>query len=131
MTRLTGSVSNILALCQLSVHVHVDGWEVKGGILVHDALRLQVVLLLRDVIPPVLRVAVFIKLGALVVKPVRDLMSNHDSNPSIILRGWSRLPKKWGLQNAGRESCTREETELIIRIGRVIIHLLIELCCGE
>lgn len=77
-------VRNIFPLCVDSVDLQTVFWHAVVAVLVHDALRVIPEVEVGLMVPPVLVVAVLIKLPASVVEAVRDLVSNHESDGSKV-----------------------------------------------
>ena len=67
-----------------AVDVQSDVVQLIGGILVDDALGAPAERLHRGIIPPLLQIAVFVELAALVVEAVRDLVADDDPDAAEV-----------------------------------------------
>ena len=57
-------VSDIFSLCHPAVDIKLDAWQFVLVVLVNDTLGLSTELLYGHIVPPLLQVAVFVKLPA-------------------------------------------------------------------
>ena len=99
----TPVVGNVLALCQSSINGQVYLIQCIIGVLIHDALGSATKFGYGTIVPPLLQIAVLVKLPScnfqynfqllkflsrflitLVVKAVRYFMTNNDPNSAVI-----------------------------------------------
>lgn len=82
-------VRNVLALGVDTVEVELHIWLSVVAVLFDDAAGLLQVRLLGIGLPPVYKVSVLVELSSLVVETVRNLVTNNETNCSIVHVLWS------------------------------------------
>ncbi len=85
----------------------------KSGVLVNEALRPLLELLGVFRRPPILEIALRIKLAALIVESMCQLMTDHRSDAAVVYRGVHFVVVKRGLQNSG--------WKVDVVLGRVVV----------